>query len=554
LQPTQIALGTSATNTSLLKLEYDYGNSDNNGNVKSQTITVPNMTNPLVQTYAYDSLNRLQSAEEKSNNVRQWIQTFIYDRYGNRRISSNANETTSSLIGDNPLISETNNRIIPQMDEQYLYDSIGNLTKDKTGNLFGYDAENRLSIYNNGASQGGANYYYNSDGRRVKKLVGTDATIFVYNALGQMVAEYSTTAPTNSTTSYLTSDTLGSPRINTNASGQVEARHDYMPFGEEIAGLSGRTSNLGYGTDNVRQKFSGKERDSETGLDYFLARYYANHHGRFTTTDPIIMSRERLGDPQRINLYAYVRNNPLNYVDPFGEDILLTGSQEDQDRYAQSLGAKLGFKLKAEKGKLVFIGNKPNGKKLSGGAKEIYKAITNTDDNGKKFEVKVNINTQRNDGTTDFGGPSADGKIQNIDFADIDKVKDVNIGDFGEGDILFHETLEAIGMQVNNFSQSVAHNWAAGLGGAALRADFSLIREDGRITERTSDGLVKSYEQYKEVFTINTGTNTSVPGSRITVQYTFRTPIPESVVRSSGDQYKFRANNPVNITKVSKTP
>lgn len=82
LQPTQIALGGSAGDTGALKLSYGYGTTANNGNVQSQTITVPGMTYPLIQAYTYDSLNRLASATETSNSTQTWKQTFTYDRYG----------------------------------------------------------------------------------------------------------------------------------------------------------------------------------------------------------------------------------------------------------------------------------------------------------------------------------------------------------------------------------------------------------------------------------------------------------------------------------------
>lgn len=73
----------------------------------------------------------------------------------------------------------------------------------------------------------------------------------------------------------------------------------------------------------MEQKFTGKERDSETGLDYFGARYMSSTQGRFTSVDPIIIKRDRLFDPQRINLYPYTRNNPLKYLDPNGADLIL---------------------------------------------------------------------------------------------------------------------------------------------------------------------------------------------------------------------------------------
>ena len=74
---------------------------------------------------------------------------------------------------------------------------------------------------------------------------------------------------------------------------------------------------------------TAKERDVETGLDYFEARYYSSTQGRFTSADPIFIKSDRVIDPQRLNLYAYVRNNPLVYVDPDGRD-LQKGAKFDQ--------------------------------------------------------------------------------------------------------------------------------------------------------------------------------------------------------------------------------
>ena len=61
---------------------------------------------------------------------------------------------------------------------------------------------------------------------------------------------------------------------------------------------------------------SSKERDSETGLDYFGARYMSSAQGRFTSVDPVVITTERLNNPQQLNLYAYVANNPLRFIDP----------------------------------------------------------------------------------------------------------------------------------------------------------------------------------------------------------------------------------------------
>jgi len=84
------------------------------------------------------------------------------------------------------------------------------------------------------------------------------------------------------------------------------------------AGTGGRKTAQGYtSSDNLRQKFTSKERDNETGLDYFLARYYSSTQGRFTGSDPLLSSAT-LYDPQSWNRYSYTLNNPLKYTDPFG--------------------------------------------------------------------------------------------------------------------------------------------------------------------------------------------------------------------------------------------
>ncbi|MBV6495887.1 MAG: hypothetical protein JFAIHJKO_01001 [Pyrinomonadaceae bacterium] len=83
-------------------------------------------------------------------------------------------------------------------------------------------------------------YTYDGDGKRIKKFVPSagETTVFAYDASSKMVAEYSTNVEPAATAkvNYLTTDHLGSPRINTDASGAVIARHDYHPFGEEIDG------------------------------------------------------------------------------------------------------------------------------------------------------------------------------------------------------------------------------------------------------------------------------------------------------------------------------
>ena len=320
LQPIQIGLGSNATSQNLLKLNFEYGatESENNGNVTKQTITVPTIgTNQgfvATQNYTYDSLNRLKSAVETIPNQTGWKQTFIFDRYGNRTFDTANNNTTTLLSGCplnicNPSANTQNNKLIGTN-----YDEVGNTKIEASGQNYDYDAENKMVKAKTASGATLGDYFYNGDGKRIKKIVPNgETTIFVYDASGRMVAEYSTVtaSQTEAKIIYTTNDHLGSPRINTDAVGKVIARHDMMPFGEEIARAS-------YGDDTVRKKFTGYERDGETGLDFAQARMYQNQTGRFTTIDPSGKSINKY-DSQSWNRYSYCYNRPLVLIDSNGK-------------------------------------------------------------------------------------------------------------------------------------------------------------------------------------------------------------------------------------------
>ncbi|MCC7308918.1 MAG: RHS repeat protein [Acidobacteria bacterium] len=329
LQPTQIGLGSSASSQNLLKLNYTYntsGNADNNGNVLSQTITVPtvgaNQGFTATQTYTYDSLNRLNDAKEMIGTTETWKQTFVYDRYGNRTFDTTLNRTTTIPTGCptavcNPSANVSDNKL--KASDGYLFDNSGNTTTDAENRTFIYDAENKQVRVNNAQGLVGQ-YFYDGDGKRVKKIVpGTgEVTIFVYDAVGKLVAEYSTIVepPASAKISYLTNDHLGSPRINTDATGTVTSRHDYHPFGEEIA-TSQRIPGLGYSDDAVRKQFTAYERDMENGLDFAGARYYGSYLGRFSSVDPV--GQVSPINPQTLNKYVYAINSPYRFVDRNGK-------------------------------------------------------------------------------------------------------------------------------------------------------------------------------------------------------------------------------------------
>jgi RHS repeat-associated protein len=345
-QPTRI----KAAN--LLTLALTYG-SANNGNLASQTIVRASGT--WMQTYNYDGVNRLVCANEVGGAASvtcgtgspNWWLTFGYDGWGNHWLSNDPNGAGIPISPFTPKSQTDYDGSNHLLTDSALFDTAGN-QKQIGGFQFGYDSENRLtsSVFTpTSASQTTAQYDYDGFGRRVRKTVNGQATTYVYDAAGQLAVEYGLT--TDAGTNYLTADHLGSTRLITDATGSVARCYDYLPFGEEIAnGTAGRTDPcFGSATypapqDIESTKFAGKERDSESGLDFFLTRYYSGAQGRFTSTDPLPwLHWQRAGDedranfqrfisdPQNFNLYAYARNNPLRFSDPTGM-YYCTGSTE----------------------------------------------------------------------------------------------------------------------------------------------------------------------------------------------------------------------------------
>ncbi|MFN0140348.1 MAG: RHS repeat domain-containing protein [Pyrinomonadaceae bacterium] len=328
-QLTQVGLGTTNANNSLFKIDYEYGElgadgttvdtGKNTGMIARTTTTIP--TTSFTQIFKYDSINRLTEAKERTGTVTNWQQTFGYDRFGNRTSFSQTVNGMPLPIDNitHPTIDPANNRFTT--GQGYVYDFNGNLINDAEGRTFTFDGNDKQIQVTNPSQQVIGTYSYDGSGKRVKKQTNTETTVFVYDAGGRLAVEYSTQQNPEPTTSYLTTDHLGSPRAITDKNGNVIARRDFMPFGEEIGvGVGGRSEILKYsstGLDNIRKRFTGYEKDSETDLDFAQARMYQNRHGRFSTVDPLMASASPL-NPQTFNRYTYTGNNPINLTDPSG--------------------------------------------------------------------------------------------------------------------------------------------------------------------------------------------------------------------------------------------
>ena len=132
--------------------------------------------NPIVQTFKYDSLDRLVEAEEKTNNQQSWIQQFGYDRYGNRN-------TFNQLIGQisqnlTPTIDQSTNRFVA--GQGFIYDLSGNVIRDVEGRQFTFNGDNKQVKVMDSQNSVIGEYFYDGEGKRVKKVTNLETTIFVY--------------------------------------------------------------------------------------------------------------------------------------------------------------------------------------------------------------------------------------------------------------------------------------------------------------------------------------------------------------------------------------
>ncbi len=146
-------------------------------------------------------------------------------------------------------------------------------------------------------------------------LAGNDPIEFIYFAGMRVAARHPAGGGQDY---YIFTDHLGSARVITNATGTVCGDADYLPFGAEQATYSCWLS----------YKFATYERDPETGLDYALFRYYNSRLGRFMSPD---LLSGGVGDPQSLNRYAYVLNDPVNLTDPLGLDPCPPGQRRRLD-------------------------------------------------------------------------------------------------------------------------------------------------------------------------------------------------------------------------------
>jgi RHS repeat-associated protein len=313
------------------------------------------------------------------------------------------------------------------------YDAAGNQTNDGSGQRT-YDAENRMLTATNGGL--GSSYTYDTDGRRLKRIIGGVETWQIYGIEGELLAEYAAGAASSAPQKeygyrggqmlvvwagsetgdrqlqWLVQDHLGSTRMVVDRSGSLGGvrRRDFAPFGEELfAGAAIRSESNGYSGDSVRQKFDGYERDSETGLDFAEARYFSSIMGRFTSPDDFHNDSD-VRDPQSWNKYAFVRNNPLRFIDPTGKKATVA-IRYDPSNNSASIVISASFAVYSGDGQLSKEELQKQADLLKTQIESTYSGSFT--ENGITFTVSANVTTQvlSESEATKLGN---DGKVDNL--------------------------------------------------------------------------------------------------------------------------------------------
>ncbi len=354
-----------------------------NGNLLTSIDSVMGQWN-----YTYDNLNRLINATAPvaqptgANAYFAGVQSgWAYDAFGNR-----LSETQGAIPGATPTASMptsstaaftpgTNQISSSSVAPGLTYDAAGDITFDGT-NSYLYDAEGRICASKNtsGAMTG---YIYDGAGIRVAKASLTSfscafttngyqvTSSYVLDSNNEQVTEYSVSGTTSTwvhtnafvgsklLASYHDTDTyfaledwLGTKRMEFTPDG-LSATFRSLPYGNGLV-------STGTAVDATEQHFTDKERDAETGNDYFDARYYSSNLGRFMSPDwsakeePVPYSK--LDYPQTLNLYHYALNNPLTVVDTDGHELKVAAELQGQVSTMRKESTSFNAELSAYEG------------------------------------------------------------------------------------------------------------------------------------------------------------------------------------------------------------
>jgi RHS repeat-associated protein len=231
----------------------------------------------------------------------------------------------------------------------FIYDANGNMISDGTYEYEYNDANQLSKVYKDNETV--EQYWYDNGGQRIKKWSNGTTTYYIGDYYETVIDNWSredtsyywlngerVTKENSSGTYYYHTDHLGSTSLMTDESGNLVEKIKYFPFGAIRSGGS------------EKHAYTGKEEDS-TGLYYYGARYYNPELRRWIQPDSVIQD---IYDPQLLNRYTYVKNNPIKYTDPSGNiiwflfaAIVIAGVAAEAGYLSSTEGATLGGTLTA---------------------------------------------------------------------------------------------------------------------------------------------------------------------------------------------------------------
>ena len=266
------------------------------------------------QSHGYDEFNRLTAVSGGPASF-----TFSYDRWGNRTQQTGSPSVSFNFDGAN-------------RNTSFSYDAAGNQITDGI-HSYTYDAEGKILLVDGG---GTAQYTYDAMDNRVRIQMGSGVTEFMYDPFGRRTSTWLVGSSYgaggfgnegriywdggllanrswNGTTYFHHKDWLGTERVRTDYQGNVANAQVSRAFGDGFTQSSSDVT--GAGQDN--NQFTSQERDSETNTTHFQYRQYSPTQGRWMSPDPYAGSYD-IGNPQSLNRYSYVLNNPYSLIDPSG--------------------------------------------------------------------------------------------------------------------------------------------------------------------------------------------------------------------------------------------
>ncbi len=268
--------------------------------------------------FGYDEFNRLTSLTVNSGTAQNF--SWVYDRWGNRTAQT-------VTAGSGPSFSASFNTTTNQINSGgYTYDAAGNMTYDGSHH-YTYDAEGNIVSVDSGST---AQYVYDALNNRVSSTVSGTTYEYLYDYAGRRISSW--LQPSNSgnegriywnsqqlafraatgTTYFDHKDWTGTERMRTDYTGAIATSYVSLPFGDGYSA----TVNETYG-DQDSSHFAYLELDKESNTDHAVFRQYSSAQGRWLSPDHYSGSYD-LTNPQSMNRYAYVLNNPLSLIDPSG--------------------------------------------------------------------------------------------------------------------------------------------------------------------------------------------------------------------------------------------